>query len=193
MALKRGVRWEATIEPVGVTLKFCRWNKPTVIPDFDYSTVDHLIIGGWHHGGIRSSEVNTFLDQIASAPSTLVVEALPAHFPGKGGGSFSGYNKSLNGESWTNATANHTNLLCNVHSTYVDPPINKLMTGWVEGRQSMKILRVQHLYEYRGDAHVGFIPKNVVGPKERDCLHWCIAPGVLDPLAMETLDSLNTQ
>jgi len=190
--LKDGTCWEATIEPVGVTLKFCRWSKPTVIPDFDYSTVDHLIIGGWHHGGVGSSEMNSFLDQIASAPSTLVVQALPAHFPGNGG-SFSGYNRSMNAESWTKATANHTNLLCNVYSNYVDPPINKLMTGWVEGRQSMKILRVQHLYEYRGDAHIGFIPKNVVGPKERDCLHWCIAPGVLDPLAMETLDSLNTQ
>ena len=48
------------------------------------------------------------------------------------------------------------------------------------------ILRAKkHLYRYRGDAHVG--PDAGKSSPKQDCLHWCVAPGVLDALALETL------
>ena len=41
-------------------------------------------------------------------------------------------------------------------------------------------------------AHVGAIDERTrrVGPEGRDCLHWCVAPGVLDALALSTLAQL---
>jgi hypothetical protein len=46
------------------------------------------------------------------------------------------------------------------------------------------------LYRDRGDAHVGIYPPGPKGIRARDCLHFCVAPGVLDALAMETLRQL---
>ena len=60
------------------------------------------------------------------------------------------------------------------------------------------LLRVAELYEGRGDAHVEFLeedlePHTPAGPKpsKRDCLHLCVAPGVLDALALATLEALD--
>ena len=55
----------------------------------------------------------------------------------------------------------------------------------------MRVLRVEHLYHDRGEAHIGPMPATLkIWPHERDCLHWCVAPGVLDALALLTLHEL---
>ena len=192
--LKEGTTWEARIEPVGITVTFCRWNRPTIIPRHDYSTVNHLIVGGWHHGGTETIQLTKFLNQLqilsSSSASILVVEALPAHFPETG--CYRGLYKkeAVSGKSWGNSTSNHSNLLCDVYSTCFAPPeLNKHIEHFIRDRKEVKILQVAHLYQFRGDAHVGFIPQGTPNPG-RDCLHWCLAPGVLDTLAMETLYSL---
>ena len=54
------------------------------------------------------------------------------------------------------------------------------------------MLRAYETYRHRGDAHVGnlTISQPDLG-KRRDCLHWCHAPGVLDALALSTLQGLS--
>ena len=46
------------------------------------------------------------------------------------------------------------------------------------------------MLERRGAAHVGAVARHAVGPVGRDCLHWCVAPGVLDALALSMLGQL---
>jgi len=54
--------WEAQIDmdPIGVTLSFRRWNTPNLIPDFDYTEPNVLIVGGWHHGGTSEKQITAF-------------------------------------------------------------------------------------------------------------------------------------
>ncbi len=214
--------WEAHIDPIGVTLSFRRLNQPAIIPNFDYTKPDILIVGGWHHPGNSEKEIIAFLDQLEdlrrvhadgedgdygdedhnsnNLSHTLVVQALPNHFPG---GKYikTGYPEAkvtIWNETTTfseDTTVMHANRACDTHaeSSGGDPDINDPLEKWVEGRQSMSILHVHHLYRDRGDAHIGFIPSSdkIPGMKGRDCLHWCVAPGVLDALAMETLSAIH--
>ena len=52
-----------------------------------------------------------------------------------------------------------------------------------------RLLRAAALYAGRGDAHVE-VAFETNRLSQRDCLHYCVAPGVLDGLALETLAAL---
>ena len=54
---------------------------------------------------------------------------------------------------------------------------------------SFEIIQFAGLLSHRGDANIGPIQKNTLGLRKgsRDCLHYCVAPGILDALARETL------
>ena len=78
---------------------------------------------------------------------------------------------------------------------------NELCDGWIRLQQAayvlidgrphgLPLLRLARLLERRGAAHVGAVARHAVGPVGRDCLHWCVAPGVLDALALSTLAQL---
>lgn len=203
-----GLMWEARIGgATGFTFKFIRGNKPALMPGVDYSLPRYLIVGGWHHGGTSSRKINLFLDEleriraprnISNFPNilpktnTLVVQALPSHFPGNL------YRKSgdvpyPSTDAWSNLTTlshnkSKANYLCDTFSRDTgNPNINDSLNQWMKDRRGMEILKVQHLYRHRGDAHIGPRPAVKEG---RDCLHWCVAPGVLDSIALETLSML---
>ena len=53
----------------------------------------------------------------------------------------------------------------------------------VGNQTGARILDENKLYFDRGNAHIGFDKQK----NHDDCLHWCIAPGVLDALARMTL------
>ena len=110
---------------------------------------------------------------------TLMVERLPTHFPGGQHRPDGAYPPSQHDHSelcersserssrdgaWNRHIANESRR--HVHSGF-------------------RLLRVAQLYLSRGDAHVGIRPGTAA--TERDCLHWCVAPGVLDMLARVTL------
>ena len=57
-----------------------------------------------------------------------------------------------------------------------------LPTRW---QPQFHVLRLERLYAGRGDAHVEQAGESHA--PARDCLHFCVAPGVLDALALETL------
>ena len=207
-----GTVWEARFEPIGITITFLRWNRPQLKPHFDYSKPTFLIVGGWHHGGSSEKEINLFLDQLEELRGeydTIVVQALPSHFPG---GLYLGNSKYPKAKLglWNSSNPASVSNISNpmlvvqpsptgrdqVCDTFAmrsgDPDINGPMEQWMKNRpQAMNTLYGQHLYRYRGDAHIGKITPGTVGPQGRDCLHWCIAPGVLDTLAIETLSVIH--
>jgi len=228
--LVQGFLWEARIEPIGVTISFLRWDTPKLMPNYNYSKPTFLFVGGWHHGDASEKRMNSFLDQLErlrGESATIVVQALPNHFPGGsylrgveypetkvGLWSNSSNNAFSTSDSptgveypktevdlWSNSsndTASTSYSLAGdqVCDTFAlnsgDPDINDGMEQWMKNRShTMQILNVQHLYRYRGDAHIGKIPPGTVGPTGRDCLHWCVAPGVLDALAIESLSAIH--
>ena len=54
----------------------------------------------------------------------------------------------------------------------------------------LRLVRVAGLYKGRGEAHVEHAGEGGHSGSPRDCLHYCVAPGVLDALAQETLAAL---
>lgn len=53
------------------------------------------------------------------------------------------------------------------------------------------VVQVAHLYATRGDAHVDWQQFSWQSHRQRpsrDCLHWCVQPGVLDALALSLLE-----
>ena len=68
------------------------------------------------------------------------------------------------------------------------PNINGALEEWA---QNLTLLLAARFFVDRGDANVGGLPKGALhAEKGPDCLHYCVAPGVLDALAMQTLATL---
>jgi hypothetical protein len=194
MLLKQGTMWQARIGD-RLTVSFLRWNQPhlNLVP-VDITTPDYFIVGGWHHGGANFPTISIFLDQVQTQRSkpTIVVEALPNHFPG---GKYSKGQEYPPAQIWKNRTHFYSNeessqAVCDTTNHRGDPDINTDLITLVQNRTNVSLLRVNRLYQHRGDAHVGIIPKGTIGPQGRDCLHFCLAPGVLDALAKETLAAI---
>jgi hypothetical protein len=196
---------------------------------------DVVILGGWHHGGL--DQLETFLTNVtrlrstSSSPKkskpTIVVEALPNHFPGgryRGDQNYPQVTLDAAMNHTTMTTSSSTSIasrsqpspssvlplqqqpVCDSTSFQADPNINGILryllkynndngtTAAANGknRRMMSLLRVEHLFHHRGNAHVGWIPKGTVGPQGRDCLHYCMAPGVVESIAKQTLGHIAT-
>ena len=154
---------------------------------------NYYIVVGWHHGGVGGKGLPAlakFLDlaliqsdnaqqeqqpqeeedYIIQSSRIIVVNALPSHFPG------GSYQKSLK----MNNTNDEVDA-CAKSSFHGDPNINQELSAMIQNRtDGVSLLEISELYYDRGDAHVG--RTGGVGGKDRDFLHWCIAPGVLDGL-----------
>lgn len=206
-----------------MTITFVRWDRPTLAdPNItgNLENFDVLLLGGWHHGGTEN--LDAFLDQIqkqrtkASSTTgiqekkkrkkaTIVVEALPSHFPG---GRYDGDQKyppvNVTGYENHSLSEEQTQYLpvCDTSSLKGEPDINGQLRRWMARNQQqnqgsnnhstydnniMSLLPIEHLFHHRGNAHIGSIPAGTIGPKGRDCLHYCAAPGVLDSFAKQTL------
>jgi hypothetical protein len=194
--------WRARVDN-RVTLDFVRNSVPKLRLLLDerngtdvYMRPDLVVVGGWHHGhtGLLPDYIRG-LAELRRGPlfnkPTLVVEALASHFPG------GKYRPDL---TYMPAESNITGAVCDDVADRADPPdVNGILRNVTFGQEAassssssglLRLLEVAALYSRRGDAHVGAIPEegDIPGPVGRDCLHWCLAPGVLDALALATLE-----
>lgn len=171
-------------------LTFIRQSQlPQTLDRAVYAAPSFLIIGGFHHGHSRLAKYIRAVAELRGAKQTLVVEALAVHFPGgayRANGIYPSTKSALR-----NATCDDIAM-----RPGGEPAVNGLIAQTIDAlfepkHSPMRALRVEELYHHRGQAHLGPIPAAIgVGPRGRDCLHWCVAPGVLDALALLTLHEL---
>ncbi len=189
-----GTIWQANITENDstnqFTIHYLRWNQPTVPPRdiIDFKLLgrpNFIFLGGWHHGLSDNHSITKFLDQMSSHginghgnENVFVVDALPGHFVG---------GKYLPDEKLYPPNGNGTGV-CEQYNSKGDPDINDNLVDIIEKKRNesetnnnITLLRVSQLYHHRGNAHVE--RQN----DQRDCLHWCIAPGVMDALTRMTL------
>ena len=183
---ERDADWRATIGGA-LRLTFKRQNNLLETLDRDvYAAPSFLIIGGFHHGHSGLAEYIRAVAELRGVKQTLIVEALPAHFPG----------------GWYRADALYPSTKSALRNAKCDdiamrpgghPAVNGLIAQTAQTidtlfgpkHSPMRTIQVEKLYRHRGQAHIGPIPD-----RGRDCLHWCVAPGVLDALALLTLYKL---
>lgn len=180
-------------------LRFVRQDQlpnPNTLDGAVYAAPPVLVIGGWHHGHAQLAKYIRAIAQLRGANRTLVVEALPGHFPGGAYRGAAGGGGSRPG-GYPRAKAALRNASCDdvANRSGGEPRVNELIAKTIDTlvpeNSGMRVLRVEALYRGRGDAHVGPIPATVeLGFQGRDCLHWCVAPGVLDAFALLTLHEL---
>jgi hypothetical protein len=188
-----------------MTITFVRWNQPVLAPvalTGNLSEPDVVILGGWHHGGVKTPQLARFLGDVHKQRGrvekpTILVEALPNHFPGGAYSSRQVYPPVQRASSTRRRLAGVTieeaqQLLpvCDTTSLKSDPDINGALGDLVVNKSHVHILHLEHLFRHRGDAHIGIIPTGTPGPQGRDCLHFCVAPGVLDAIAKQTLGNV---
>lgn len=169
----RFLGWRATGSDLDLT--FVRSNRPEVLGGIDYESPKVLVLAGWQHGNLEM--LGSMLDEIAHLRPipklTMIAQALPSHFP-----STSEAAERAACDADANATFPlHANSL-------IDRLVSRNHT------RHFSVLRVHHLYATRGEAHVGILRNRTRKQRNRDCLHWCVAPGVLDPLAFVTLSNV---
>jgi hypothetical protein len=189
-----GTTWKAQIlvkRYVVFNIQFLRWDKPQMASEEAYALLDNpdfIILGGWHHGLTASKSIESFLTKVQNRWNIMnhqemgrrvfVVDPLPSHFPG-GAYIASGQYPAA------------------IYSDKGDEPCEKMSLKRgnpniheelivIRKRTNVTLLDASRLYSNRGDAQVGFIPQ----AKGRDCLHFCIAPGVMEALARMTLAAI---
>lgn len=166
-----------------------------------FRSPDFYVVGGWHHGGTSEPNIEKFLDQayirsearqkekdetIIQSSRIIVVNALPNHFPG--GKYRNDPSKYPTAKREDDKVYNNNDEVCDKNNFQGDPNINENLSAIAKKRtNNILLLQVSELYHRRGDAHIGQTPPGVVGPVGRDCLHFCIAPGVMDALTKMTL------
>ncbi|KAL7557454.1 hypothetical protein ACA910_009270 [Epithemia clementina (nom. ined.)] len=165
----RGVYiWNAVNMYLNLTLM--RWEWPSVSDHVNYQEYDYVYVGGWHHGGSDRKTIQKFLSKLDQRRKpthnpTFAVQATPTHYR-------SDYDQRT--------------LDCSLfYNTRGSPNVNDKLPDWTQNMSSVQILEVAYLYFNRSDAHVGKKSR-----KGQDCIHWCVAPGVLDAMAQATLASL---
>jgi len=194
----QGTVWQANITENDSSFKiqYLRWNQPHYPPsarlglastetvDFNLlAKPDFIFLGGWHHGFSDKDSVEQFLAQMSvqgingnGKQNVFVLDALPNHFPG--------------GKYLKSGKYPSTDGVCTRNNSKGDPDINENLISIMEGQANVKLLQISKLYYHRGNAHVGHIPEGTIGPQGRDCLHWCIAAGVMDALTRMTLAAI---
>jgi hypothetical protein len=153
-------------------------------------------------------------------PVLVVVEALPDHFPGGSGFRPNRQYPLARVVETKNETSfidgdyrNSTTAYCDTTNYRTSPlidydgifhhltkniPINSenktpTTVQTTSTNATIQFMDVAHLYYHRGDANIGLIPANTkIGILGRDCLHYCVSPGVLDGFAMKTLGHIIT-
>ena len=214
------VPWVGTVRRTNTRILFFRNHEATLLPvEAKVSSLGAVLVrGGWQQALPTAATMRAYA---AMPGASLLVEALPAHFPGGVHRGPLPYppTKDVDGVDGANGQAVQPTQLCDQHTSYNDStPMTSLMmlkpgrpfdglphaeahryvnrllhrhASTVEGAH-VKVLRAYETYRHRGDAHVGnlTISQPDLG-KRRDCLHWCHAPGVLDALALSTLQGLS--
>lgn len=182
--------WAARIEPLGITLRFARCTIDRV-PDYLTETIrsaDFVAVSAWytHYQHYLSGRANLtkqipkillHLDSARKARkepfSTIVLPLLPAHFEGQ--------RPQISGPCRQTPS--------NSNSWVVNSQLAKFAS-----QMSFSFTDLAHtlLYE-RGDTHVEYMPAGFSSLAKNaavDCVHYCVAPGVLTPLAAPLLQVL---
>jgi len=171
--------WDNNNMSLSLTVDFARWSSVGPIDanemKIDYTMYDYLIFDGWHHRDVHEQGFQNLAHHVLSlrknqyAPqSAIFVEPLPNHFP-KRGEVVSNNHHHPPDEKFCLL---HTDASCRVCEN---------LQIWLRGT-NVTIMPHHDLYRSRGDAHIGKAGK--------DCLHWCLAPGVLDGLIRQTYSTL---
>ena len=167
-----------------------------------------LIIGGFAWGLPSRSGLNATLGLLGARwphlirRRTLLVELLPQHFPG---GHWLGFFQPYPSAEPAGAAcdARARGVTNTTLAEWYDPPFSHyfhmdalpafnrmLVDVAAHHHMHLGVLPVASLYADRGDAHIGaHVGRDMSGRwrDARDCLHYCVAPGVLDALARALL------
>lgn len=187
---------------VEMMVKYARQNRPNeneyLEREKDVKDSDIVILGGWHHGEVQKLPATLdVIQQIrGSNKMTVVVEALPGHQPGgkfKKNGKYDAPKVDFDIDP---ALPPMEQPACNKYNSIENPPgINQKLRQKLHNNNTnssfssgISLLEVEYLYHERGDAHPEWI-----GAGGRDCLHYCVAPGVLEALARQTLGHIATR
>lgn len=194
--------WQATVRPPNsksrILLQLHRTSggKPDMpMLATNYRKPDVLIVNGINNHG-ATEHIPSYINSVASirrGKATLLVEALPTHFPG---GKYLKPSRTIAyppaasaipGAACNDKSTNSTDTKLSNAKTLVKPQqtnaalhdIARPSFPWIQ------VLEVWDLYTARGQAHVGHM-----GDERRDCLHFCHAPGVHGALTLATLVAL---
>ena len=204
------VPWVGSVRRTNTRLIFMRNHFAGLLPvERLVSSVGGVLVrGGWQQA-LPALEVLREYGRMASP--VLLVEALPAHFPGDAYQKSNlyppaqGYDGSSTDEQmcdlhtsmpWTRANRTRPSgaaFLSEVPHIESTAYINRLLHEEMAQYSNVHVLRISETYDGRGDAHIGNI--TALDPRlgtRRDCLHWCQLPGVLDAFAMATLEALSS-
>jgi hypothetical protein len=196
-----GTIWQANISEHysnnQFTIHYLRWDRPTVPSKtiIDYNLLgrpNFIFLSGWHHGLSDNHSITKFLQKMSTNgisgygnENVYVVDALPSHFPG---GEYEPDESLYSSISNRNSGGSS---LCEQYNAKGNPDINHNLVEIIEKvrnenetNSNVTLLHVSQLYHHRGNAHVE--RQN----DKRDCLHWCIAPGVMDALTRMTLAAI---
>jgi len=161
-----GTMWKAQIGEL-LTIYFLRWDLPErAPPEFDrhIQSADYFIVSAWHHAVVK---IPSFLQQLQAQRNgkpTILVDNLPQHKKG---------------------TQTEKLGQCFISNNSSGTDFNAELTAKIGNNDNFTLLRVSKLYQDRGDAHIGTTQNS--GKNIKDCVHYCIAPGVWDAVAKETL------
>lgn len=170
-----------------LTITCIKWFPMTLVPTINIEEPDFMLVSAWHHenidgtGGYYRKKIGEYFSQIKEKRSkpTIVVEALPGHFPG--GSWRADMNYPPVEIHYSKNQLIQKDPVCNSINHNGTPNINSLLEELVEKDEKLFLLRVSNFLANRGDAHIGKIPQG------RDCLHYCVVPGIYDVIAKRTI------
>jgi hypothetical protein len=199
-----GATWTARIEPGGVALEYVRLDKPILDllpPDVieRLRTVPVLIVGTFHYWAAFEQAMSELVQRLDRCGSTAhadsrvthLTEYLPTHFPG---GKYRSPADIAAGARYMYARASvHAgSAVCDtVHNRSVPDKtrLNSALRRLASRTGGLGLLRLAHMFGARGSAHIGPL-RGHDSRADRDCLHWCVAPGVFDGLVLSMLAQL---
>ena len=187
--------------------------------EFELRNVDIAIYAGWHRliGSMPDHARWIVSFRNSSHLPTIIVEALPTHFPGglyeRNGHyplvtSAHKYSTPHYGGMCDDARVQNVTYAFDLLNQNIDYSEHNIALKQIVGAlgdkcSGLALLSAEYLYTDRGDTHVGLLeikgepPVSMLNATEnrgrrlrskiRDCLHFCVLPGVLDALAMSTL------
>jgi hypothetical protein len=206
------------VEPLNVSISFIREDtrelKESLVQKIREANI--LVYNAWYHHteGINNGNLARFVDRlVALRPPqlhTIIAEPSPRHFP-----NFSSV------QPGTLYSAPAVSSIDEAACDQWRPPLRSGLqpstagaTGAagedaLEGSRLMQMLNraiasstgasvpgamsaftVPQMY-FRGDAHIGRLPKR--GKEGRDCMHWCVLPGVLDTVGACLLKAIQNR
>lgn len=192
-----GVMWAATLTNSNTTLWFIRQHGTRMVEKASQRLVEaaNVLFIGFGQNTLPSNRaaLDTMLEEYDALRGhqrparVLVGEEMAQHWPGgtySPIGQYPGREICTAGDPVPNGTQRSADKL----NTAIQG-----LAGRARFAAGFRVLALAALTSNRGDAHVGQVSDAVhIGPRGRDCLHWCIAPGITDALGGAMLHGLSS-